>query len=76
MIKDEQAMNRSRRSFCAAGALLVAGCAATPPDPRTEAIAQLGATGKLRAAINFGNPTLANTLGRFRRALRRRYSSG
>jgi polar amino acid transport system substrate-binding protein len=41
-----------------AGALL-AGCAATAPDPRAGAIAELGATGRLRAAINFGNPILA-----------------
>ena len=43
----------------AAGALLLAGCATTP-DPRAGAIAELGATGRLRAAINFGNPILAN----------------
>ncbi|RYF40604.1 MAG: ABC transporter substrate-binding protein [Comamonadaceae bacterium] len=40
----------------------MAGCAAAPgataPDPR--AVAELGGTGKLRAAINFGNPILAN----------------
>ena len=51
----------SRRAFCAGGALLMAGCAgtttATAPDPR--AIAELGGSGKLRAAINFGNPILA-----------------
>nr|WP_316642366.1 ABC transporter substrate-binding protein [uncultured Roseateles sp.] len=47
-----------RRSICAAAALLLAGCA-TAPDPRAAAIAELGATGKLRAAINFGNPILA-----------------
>jgi polar amino acid transport system substrate-binding protein len=48
-----------RRSICAAAALL-AGCAVTKgPDPRAGAIAELGATGKLRAAINFGNPILA-----------------
>jgi polar amino acid transport system substrate-binding protein len=41
------------------GALLLAGCA-TAPDPRAAAIAELGATGKLRAAINFGNPILAS----------------
>ena len=50
----------TRRSFCAGGALLLVGCAATAPDPRTAAIAELGATGKLRAAINFGNPILAS----------------
>ena len=52
-------MNRRRRTFCCAGALWVAGCAATPPDPRAGAIAELASTGKLRAAINFGNPILA-----------------
>ena len=46
--------------FCAAVALLLAGCAATAPDPRAAASAELGATGKLRAAINFGNPILAS----------------
>lgn len=40
------------------GALL-AGCAATTPDPRAAAVAELGTTGTLRAAINFGNPILA-----------------
>ncbi|HVF64225.1 MAG TPA: ABC transporter substrate-binding protein [Casimicrobiaceae bacterium] len=30
------------------------------PNPPKEAIAELGPTGKLRAAINFGNPILAN----------------
>jgi polar amino acid transport system substrate-binding protein len=50
-----------RRNFLgAAGALLLAGCAGTTPDPRAGAIAELGGTGKLRAAINFGNPILAN----------------
>ena len=49
-----------RRSFCAASALLLAGCASSLPDPRAGAIAQLGVTGKLRAAINFGNPILAS----------------
>jgi len=36
-----------------------AGCAAAP-EPRTAASTELGATGKLRAAINYGNPVLAN----------------
>ncbi len=48
-----------RRSLCAAGALLVAGCASSAARPPAAAIAELGATGKLRAAINFGNPILA-----------------
>jgi len=49
-----------RRQFCAAGALLLAGCAGTAIRPPADAIAQLGSTGTLRAAINFGNPILAN----------------
>ena len=53
-------MNRSRRIVCAACALLVVGCASTKPDPRADAIAQIAPTGKLRAAINFGNPILAS----------------
>ena len=48
----------ARRSLCIAGALVVAGCAARRDDRR--AAAELGATGKLRAAINFGNPVLAS----------------
>ena len=53
-------MDTIRRSLCAAGALLAAGCAATVPDARSAALADLGATGRLRAAINFGNPILAS----------------
>ncbi len=49
----------SRRLFCAASALCLAGCATPTADPRAAA-AELGSTGKLRAAINFGNPILAN----------------
>jgi len=49
----------TRRGACLAGALLLAGCA-TAPDPRAGAVAELGGTGKLRAAINFGNPILAS----------------
>lgn len=41
-----------------AGGLLLPGCAGTRPDPR--AAAELGPAGKLRAAINFGNPILAS----------------
>jgi polar amino acid transport system substrate-binding protein len=58
-------MNPIRRSCTMAvtaavltAALMLAGCASAP-DPRAGAIAELGATGKLRAAINFGNPILA-----------------
>ncbi|MFO1314177.1 MAG: ABC transporter substrate-binding protein [Burkholderiales bacterium] len=53
-------MNRTRREFCAAAALLLAGCAAPAPKPPADAIAELGSTGKLRAAINLGNPILAS----------------
>jgi len=52
----------SRRSFCAGGALLLAGCAGVAGgsrDARAGAAAELGGTGKQRAAINFGNPILA-----------------
>ncbi|HEY2560014.1 MAG TPA: ABC transporter substrate-binding protein [Caldimonas sp.] len=38
---------------------MLAGCVGTARDPRAGAVAELGATGKLRAAINFGNPILA-----------------
>lgn len=51
----------SRRTLCAAGALaLVGGCAATAAPPPKAAIAELSPTGRLRAAINFGNPILAS----------------
>lgn len=51
----------NRRGFCAAGsALLLAGCARPKAAPSAAVIAELGASGKLRAAINFGNPILAN----------------
>ena len=50
----------TRRSFCAAGAAMLAGCAATQAAPPAAAVAELAATGKLRAAINYGNPILAN----------------
>ncbi|RSZ45978.1 MULTISPECIES: ABC transporter substrate-binding protein [unclassified Variovorax] len=49
-----------RRAFCAAGGLLLAGCAGTKASSQAAAAAELGATGKLRAAINFGNPILAS----------------
>jgi polar amino acid transport system substrate-binding protein len=53
----------TRRTFCAAGAgsLLLAGCASAPSAsaPPAAAVSELSSTGKLRAAINFGNPILA-----------------
>jgi len=51
-------MDASRRSICIAGAMLLGGCA-TGGAERTAAIAELAPTGKLRAAINYGNPVLA-----------------
>src|SRR5215470_542025 len=47
------------RNLVAAAALLFVACATAAPDSRTAAAAELGASGKLRAAINFGNPVLA-----------------
>ena len=52
-------MDATRRSICTAGALLLGGCAATGPDAGASG-AELAPTGKLRAAINFGNPVLAS----------------
>jgi polar amino acid transport system substrate-binding protein len=60
---DERPMREvafDRRALCAAGALWLAGCAAAPTDPGADARAELGGTGTLRAAINFGNPILAS----------------
>jgi polar amino acid transport system substrate-binding protein len=51
-------MDATRRSFCVAGAMLLGGCA-THGDDRAAAAAELTPTGKLRAAINYGNPVLA-----------------
>jgi polar amino acid transport system substrate-binding protein len=51
-------MDTTRRCLCAAGALLLGGCAGAR-DRRAAAVAELGATGPLRAAINFGNSILA-----------------
>ena len=50
-----------RRSFCAASlaSLLMPSGYASAYAPGTAAAAELGATGRLRAAINFGNPILA-----------------
>src|SRR5437763_8568282 len=50
----------TRRGFCAASATLLAGCASFSGASSGAARAELGTTGKLRAAINFGNPILAN----------------
>src|SRR5688572_5704526 len=51
----------ARRHFCAASAAaLLAGCSAMPSTSSNAAKAELGGTGKLRAAINYGNPILAS----------------
>lgn len=44
----------------ALAAALLTGCATRAPAPPAAAVAELSPTGKLRAAINFGNPILAN----------------
>ena len=52
-----------RRGLCIAGGFLLAGCASGPSGTdatAAAAAAQLGATGRLRVAINLGNPILAN----------------
>lgn len=49
----------TRRSFCAAAGAVLAGCASRPAASPAAARAELGATGRLRAAINYGNPILA-----------------
>ncbi|SDC68475.1 polar amino acid transport system substrate-binding protein [Cupriavidus sp. YR651] len=61
-------MDRTRRTICATGplaaALALVGCATSGSSgtvgSREAAIAELGGTGKLRAAINLGNPILAS----------------
>ncbi|GAB3758434.1 ABC transporter substrate-binding protein [Ramlibacter monticola] len=53
----------TRRSFCTALGAALAGCANPPAAPGPSlgaARAELGGGGKLRAAINFGNPILAS----------------
>jgi polar amino acid transport system substrate-binding protein len=50
-----------RRALAATVVALVAACAplAPAPTPAAAAVAELAPSGKLRAAINFGNPILA-----------------
>ena len=38
----------------------LAACSSAPPKPSPAAVAELAPTGKLRSAINFGNPVLAS----------------
>jgi len=49
----------SMRLACFAPLLLAAACASAPPGPPADVVAALAPIGKLRAAINFGNPVLA-----------------
>ena len=49
----------TRRIFCTAAAAALAGCATRASAPTAAAVSELGSTGKLRAAINYGNPILA-----------------
>lgn len=49
-----------RRQLCAVGALTLMGCASPSTHPPADAVAELGGTSRLRAAINFGNPILAS----------------
>jgi polar amino acid transport system substrate-binding protein len=48
-----------RRRLCAAGGLLLGGCATVAPRDLAAVRADLAPSGTLRAAINFGNPILA-----------------
>lgn len=55
--------NCARRAALAlAGVVLLAGCGVMPPQPSVDkaVVRALAPDGKLRAAINFGNPILAN----------------
>ncbi|SEF22351.1 ABC transporter substrate-binding protein [Variovorax sp. NFACC27] len=60
----EHTVTVSRRSVLAAGAVMLGGCAAIgssigPSANARAARTELSPTGRLRAAINFGNPILA-----------------
>jgi polar amino acid transport system substrate-binding protein len=49
-----------RRFAIFLAAALAAACSSGPPKPSPGVVAELAPTGKLRAAINFGNPVLAS----------------
>jgi polar amino acid transport system substrate-binding protein len=49
-----------RRIAIVLAAAIAAGCSQEPVKPTPAQIAELAPTGKLRAAINFGNPILAS----------------
>ncbi|NML48338.1 ABC transporter substrate-binding protein [Ramlibacter sp. G-1-2-2] len=52
-------MTRIRFLLLAVAATLLTACATAPSAPPAAVVSELGGTGKLRAAINFGNPILA-----------------
>lgn len=51
---------RLRRPLSVVAITLLTACAAPAPHPPAAAVAELGSSGKLRAAINYGNPVLAS----------------
>ena len=48
-----------RRFLCGAGLASLLGCAHTPAPSSRDAAAELSPAGRVRAAINLGNPILA-----------------
>jgi hypothetical protein len=59
------------RIALALGILAFLGSCRTTPMVTAAAVSDLAPTGKLRAAINFGNPILASRARRSRRRARR-----
>ena len=57
LLGDMERVNGSRRAVCLAGAWFLSGCAG--PMASRAAGSELTPTGKMRVAINFGNPVLA-----------------
>src|SRR4051812_35681196 len=55
--KETRLFDARRRSLCIAGSLLIGGCASS--SVKTPPLAEIAPSGKLRAAINYGNPVLA-----------------
>jgi polar amino acid transport system substrate-binding protein len=49
-----------RHALMLVGTLALAGCSALATDPRGGVVAELASTGRMRAAINLGNPILAS----------------
>jgi polar amino acid transport system substrate-binding protein len=59
---DFACMSLLRRAIAAGAVAMLCACAAptsTPPSPSAALVSELAPSGKLRAAINFGNPILA-----------------